>query len=164
MQNFYYFLFKCLVELTHETIWIWRFIFQKVLNYEFNFYNNCKAMQLSISFWVSFPGLWFPKNCSISSKLSPLLAQSCSWKILCCAQSLSHVQLFAIPWSVAHQSPLSIKILQVRILEWVACPPPGDLPNPGIKPRSPAFQANSLPAEPPWRPKSQLTIEIYQFY
>ena len=33
-------------------------------------------------------------------------------------------------------------ILQAGILEWVAMPPPGDLPNPGIKPRSPALQAN----------------------
>ena len=40
-------------------------------------------------------------------------------------------------------------ILQARILEWVACPPPGDLPNPGIKPRSPTLQANSLPSETP---------------
>ena len=38
-------------------------------------------------------------------------------------------------------------ILQSRILEWVAFPSPGDLPNPGIKPRSPALQADSLPAE-----------------
>ena len=34
------------------------------------------------------------------------------------------------------------------------CPPPGDLPNPGIKPRSPALQADSLPAEPPGKPKN----------
>ena len=39
-----------------------------------------------------------------------------------------------------------------RILEWVACPSPGDLPDPGIKPRSPALQANSLPAELPGKP------------
>ena len=38
-------------------------------------------------------------------------------------------------------------ILQARILEWVAFPFPGDLPNPGIKPRSPALQVNSLPAK-----------------
>ena len=44
-------------------------------------------------------------------------------------------------------------ILQARILEWVAFPPPGDLPNPGIKPRSPALQADSLPAEPPGKPQ-----------
>ena len=33
-------------------------------------------------------------------------------------------------------------------------PPPGDLPNPGIEPRSPALQANSLPAESPGKPKN----------
>ena len=38
-------------------------------------------------------------------------------------------------------------ILQARILEWVAVPSPGDLPNPGIEPRSPALQADSFPAE-----------------
>ena len=40
-------------------------------------------------------------------------------------------------------------ILQARILEWVAFPSPGDLPNPGIEPRSPALQADALPSEPP---------------
>ena len=40
-------------------------------------------------------------------------------------------------------------ILQARILEWVARPSPRDLPDPGIKPRSPALQADSLPSEPP---------------
>jgi len=39
-------------------------------------------------------------------------------------------------------------ILQARILEWVAFPSPGDLHNPGIEPRSPTLQADSLPAEP----------------
>ena len=34
------------------------------------------------------------------------------------------------------------------------CPPPGDLPNPGIEPRSPAFQMDSLLSEPPWKPKN----------
>ena len=39
------------------------------------------------------------------------------------------------------------------------CPPPGDLPNPGIEPRSPALQVDSLPAEPPGKPlRSQLAI------
>ena len=39
-------------------------------------------------------------------------------------------------------------ILQARILEWVAFPSPGDLPKPGIKPRFPAVEVDSLPAEP----------------
>ena len=45
-------------------------------------------------------------------------------------------------------------LLQARILEWVPFPSPGDLPNPGIEPRSPALQAVSLPAEPPGKPKN----------
>ena len=36
------------------------------------------------------------------------------------------------------------------------CPPPGDVPDPGIKPGSPALQADSLPTEPPGKPKSNL--------
>ena len=39
-------------------------------------------------------------------------------------------------------------ILQARIREWVVFPSPGYLPNPGTEPRSPALQADSLPAEP----------------
>ena len=39
-------------------------------------------------------------------------------------------------------------ILQAGILEWLPCPPPGDLPDSGIKPRSPALQVDSLPFEP----------------
>ena len=45
-------------------------------------------------------------------------------------------------------------ILQARILEWVAIPFSRDLPNPGIKPRSPSLQADSLPAELPGKPKN----------
>ena len=52
----------------------------------------------------------------------------------------------------AHQAPLSLGILQARILEWLPCPPLGDLPNPEIEPRFPAFQADSLPSEPLGKP------------
>ena len=54
------------------------------------------------------------------------------------------VWLFATLWTIAHQAPLIHAILQARILEWLPCPPPGDLSNPGIKPASPALQADSL--------------------
>ena len=40
--------------------------------------------------------------------------------VVCAA--LSHVQLFATPWILAHQAPLSMGILQARILEWLAMP------------------------------------------
>ena len=46
-------------------------------------------------------------------------------------------------------------ILQARILgSGLPCSPPVNLPEPGIEPRSPAFQANSLPSEPPGKPKN----------
>ena len=40
-------------------------------------------------------------------------------------------------------------ILQAKVLEWIAFPSPGDLPKPGIEPRSPTLQADALPSEPP---------------
>ena len=48
-------------------------------------------------------------------------------------------------------------ILQARILEWVAMPPPGDLPDPGIEPSSVSclWQAGSLPLAPPENPPFQ---------
>ena len=45
-------------------------------------------------------------------------------------------------------------ILQARVLEGVPFPSPGDLPNPGVKSRSPPLQADSLPAEPPRKLKN----------
>ena len=44
------------------------------------------------------------------------------------------------------------RILQARMLEWLPCPPPGDLPDPGIEPTSPALQVDSLPIESPGKP------------
>ena len=49
-------------------------------------------------------------------------------------------------------------ILQARILEWVAFPSPGDLSNPGIKPRFPALQADSLLSELPGSPMLLLLL------
>ena len=54
-------------------------------------------------------------------------------------------------------------ILQARILEWVAFPFSRDLPNPGIKPKSSTLQADSLPAEPPTKPKSAVYFNFSFF-
>ena len=75
-----------------------------------------------------------------------------AWKWKVKVKSLSSVRLLATPWTVAHQAVHGI--FQARILEWVAFPSPGDLPNPGIEPRSPALQADSLPVEPQGKPKN----------
>ena len=62
---------------------------------------------------------------------------------------LSHVRLFATPWTVAHQAPLSMGFSRQEYWSGLPFPSPGDLPNPGIEPRSPALQADTLTSEPP---------------
>ena len=61
--------------------------------------------------------------------------------------SHSVVSTSAIPWTVAHWAPLSMEFSRQEYWSWLPCPSPGDLPDPGIKPRSPALLADSLPFE-----------------
>ena len=64
-------------------------------------------------------------------------------------KSLSHVRLFAIPWTVAYQAPQSVEFSRQGYWSELPFPSPEDLPNPGIEPGSPALQADALPSEPP---------------
>ena len=61
-------------------------------------------------------------------------------------KSLSRVQLYATSWTVAHQAPLSMGFSRQEYQSGFPFSYPGDLPNPGIKPRSSILQANSLPS------------------
>ena len=65
---------------------------------------------------------------------------------------LSRVRLFATLWTVAYQAPLSVGFSRQEYWSGLPFPSPGDLPNPGIKPRSPTLQADTLPSEPPGKP------------
>ena len=68
-------------------------------------------------------------------------------------ESLCRVWLFATPWSLAQQAPLSLNFSRQECWSGLPFPSPGDLPNPGLEPRSPALQADSLLSEPqgsPW--------------
>ena len=58
-------------------------------------------------------------------------------------------QLFATPWTMQ-----SMEFSRPEYWSRLPCPYPGDLPNPGIQPRSPTLQADSLPVEPPGKPKN----------
>ena len=68
---------------------------------------------------------------------------------------LSRVWLFATPWTVAHQAPPSIRFSRQQYWSGLPFPSPGDLPNPGIKPGSPALQAD--PSEPAGNPISEIS-------
>ena len=64
-------------------------------------------------------------------------------------KSLSRVQLFATQWSVAYEAPQSMGFSRQEYWSGLPFPSPGDLPDPGIKPRSPTLQGDALPSEPP---------------
>ena len=56
-----------------------------------------------------------------------------------CVQLLSHVRLFETPWTIACQAPLSMGFSRQETWSALPFPPPGDLPDPGIEPTSPAL-------------------------
>ena len=65
------------------------------------------------------------------------------------AQSLSHVQLFVTSWVVAIQAPLSMGFPRLEYWSGLPFPPPGDLPNSGTEPVSPALAGGFFATEPP---------------
>ena len=83
---------------------------------------------------------------------------------MCCASSLRRVRLFRphglqpskllCPWGFSKQEHWS----------GLPCPSPGDLPSPGIEPRSPALRADSLPSEPPRKPCSVMSVTAFISY
>ena len=62
-----------------------------------------------------------------------------------CASVLSHVLLFATPWTAAHKATLSLEFPRQKYLSRLPFPSPGDLPDPGIESESQHWQAGSLP-------------------
>ena len=62
---------------------------------------------------------------------------------------LNHLRLFAVPWTVAFQAPLSMEFSRREYRSRLPFPSPGDVPDLRIEPRSPALQADALPSELP---------------
>ena len=80
---------------------------------------------------------------------------TCLTHSLCCAVlSSSFMFNSATPWNAARLVPLSVEILQAKYWSVLPCPPPGNLPNRVMELRSLALQADSLPSEPPGKPKN----------
>ena len=85
----------------------------------------------------------------------------CQSLLLCCAQSLNHVRLSVTPWTVAHQAPVSMEFSMQEYWIKFAFPPPGDLPDAGIKPTSPALASGFFTTAPPWRPTARGIIHQF---
>ena len=65
---------------------------------------------------------------------------------------LSHVRLFVTPWTEEPGLLQSTEFFRQGYWSGLPFPPPGDIPDPGIEPRCPAFQADALLFEPPGKP------------
>ena len=76
-------------------------------------------------------------------------------------QSINRVQLFVIPWTIAHQTPLSMGFSRQECWSGLPYPPSGDLLYSGIEPRSPALQANFLLSEPPGKPNKIFSRRLF---
>ena len=75
-------------------------------------------------------------------------------------KSLSHVRLFATPWTMAYQVPPSMGLSRQEYWSGLPFPSPGDLPNGGIELGSPTLQADTLPSEPPGKSEKMGKEEI----
>ena len=93
--------------------------------------------------------------CHLSPAVLPF-----SW---CESVSCSVVSNSATPWTVAHRAPLSMGFSRQEYWSELPFPSPGDLPNPGIEPRS-ALQADPSPSEPPGKPCFLIVDTLYKSY
>ena len=100
----------------------------------------------SVFSWQNYVFLCHASFCTPRPNL-PVNMYSCIEKVK--VKSLSRVQLFATPWTVAYQAPLSMGFSRQQFWSGLPFPSPGDLPNSGIEPESPALQADALTSEPP---------------
>ena len=75
--------------------------------------------------------------------------------------TLSHVQLFATPWTVARQTSLSLGFPRQEYWGGLPFPSPGDLPNPGTEPASPALAGGFFTTKPPGEPLMHLFFSFH---
>ena len=87
------------------------------------------------------------------NELPVLTSPSCMLCVRCMLSRFSHVWLFATLWTAAHQAPLSTGFSRQEYWSGLLCPPPGDLPDPGIEPvslMSPALAGRLFTTSATW--------------
>ena len=119
-----------------------------------------KKHDSNYSWWCWFLMLWrwrygkkgWNPNVQPRLKTTSLEHQTCMHVL-----SLSRSRLFVTPWTVASQAPLSMGFPRQEYWSRLPCPPPGDLPDPGIKsvsPMSPALEGRLFTTEPLKKPRA----------
>ena len=108
-----------------------------------------KRQCLILDFAFLFKYGWFTMVCQslLHSRVTQFYTYMSEW-----VKSLSCVRLFVTPWTVAYQASLSTGFSRHEYWSGLPFPSPGDLPDPGIEPRSPALEAEALTSEPPGKP------------
>ena len=97
---------------------------------------------------------WLKSKGSTSSFHLPLGVCVCVFESLSCVRLCDRM-------NCSPQAPLSMGLSRQEYWSGLPCPSPGDLPDPGIKPRSPALQADSLPFEPPGKPPRSTWVGVF---
>ena len=80
--------------------------------------------------------------------------------VWCVSHSVVSTSLWPHGRYVAHQGPPSMEFSRQEYWSGLPFPSPGDLPDPGIKPGSPALQADALPSEPPGKPTCMTVFSL----
>ena len=110
---------------------------------------------------TSFSSVHLLRNFSISSKLSNLLAQILCLFIYVVAVLVAKLGLtLEIPWTAAHQ-PMPMKFSRHQYWNGLSFPSPVDLPDPWIKPTSPALVGRFFTTEPPGKPMFIHNITLF---
>ena len=148
--------FQCTKELKGMSL-DWEMTLPSLLS---GFHSDHQMLLLNPQAWRNT--VWFenhlcsvrPQQTGLPAKLGPLFVYILSVIIVLEGTSLVLSRSvvsdsFVTPWTIARQVPLSMGFPRQESQSGLPCPSPGDLPNPGIKPESPAFQVDSLPSEPP---------------
>ena len=115
----------------------------------------CSALLRSVCLSTHKPFLWRSDFFTVqhshpyitTGKTIALTRQTLVGKVK--VKLFSRVRLFATPWTVALQAPPSMGFSRQEYWSGLPFPSPGDLPDPGIEPRSPTLQADILTSEPP---------------
>jgi len=107
-------------------------------------------------------------GCKESDTIERLIWSDLIWgwysrhkKCACSLSCFSHVWLFVTPWTVAFQAPLSMRFSRQEYWSGLPCPPPGHLPNPGIKPESLVLKVDSLLLSHQGSPRHENTVNQF---
>ena len=104
--------------------------------------------------WTQRPRDWIQVSCIVDRFFTVWATKETLLVIK--VKPRSHIRLFATPWAIGYQAPLSMGLTRQEYWSGLPFPSPGDLPNTGIELGSPALQTDALPSEQPG--KSLLVI------